>query len=332
MSKIPLDDILESLYKLRKRESDQHRTVLEFLRHGDSSEDIGSELSHQKISVRNYQKLKNHGEEKYRSQTSITKLWCQAWAHWARSSDKGSEVIVWRWRRKRYLLPVERKRPVFARRPLQFPTRNPESCAKNREHCRHTFCANRITRSKCVEEEVSEAKVTWINSRRPCRFYSKGTCTRTSCDYWYPPECHFYQNETGCTAGDKCLFPHCKVDEQPKKKPPKKSYFPKRESDDKNAVAIAKSVSQLGCVSQDSEALVSRGIPMQNVLEPMQRVRFTKSTLRQASIREKKGPLHGKNKCQTSSSAKSQRFEIWAQVPWRDWTTAMCPKQGLQSC
>ena len=61
----------------------------------------------------------------------------------------------------------------------------------------------------------------------------------------------------------------------------KKSNIPKRrESDDKNAVAIAKSVSQLGCVSQDSDALVSqgrksRGNPMQKVLNAIQRVRFT---------------------------------------------------------
>ena len=54
-------------------------------------------------------------------------------------------------------------------------------------------------------------------------------------------------------------FPHYKVDEQPQKKP-KKSYFPKRrESDDKIAVANVKSVSQLGCVVQDSAALVSEG-------------------------------------------------------------------------
>ena len=32
-----------------------------------------------------------------------------------------------------------------------------------------------------------------------------------------------------------------------------------RESDDKNAVAIVTSVSQLGCVSQDLDALVSQG-------------------------------------------------------------------------
>ena len=67
----------------------------------------------------------------------------------------------------------------------------------------------------------------------------------------------------------------------------------------KNAVAIVKSVSQLGCVSQYSDALVSqgrksRGSPMQKVLEPIQSVRFTESTLRQASIPEKKGPSLGK--------------------------------------
>ena len=56
---------------------------------------------------------------------------------------------------------------------------------------------------------------------------------------------------------------------------------------------------QLGCVLQDSDELVSqgrksRGNTMQKVLEPIQRVRFTKCTLRQASNQEKKGPSLGK--------------------------------------
>ena len=46
--KKPSDDILEGLYKLRIRESDQLKTVLEL---------YGMEL-HQKISVPNYQTLK----------------------------------------------------------------------------------------------------------------------------------------------------------------------------------------------------------------------------------------------------------------------------------
>ena len=64
MSIIPSDDILESLYILRVRESDQLKNLLE----------LHAMEIHQKISVPNYQKLKTHGEEDYRSETSITKL------------------------------------------------------------------------------------------------------------------------------------------------------------------------------------------------------------------------------------------------------------------
>ena len=113
--------------------------------------------------------------------------------------------------------------------------------------------------------------------RQPCRYYLKGTCTRTPCEYWHPPECPFYDTKTGGKSGDTYLFPHFKVDEQPHKRP-KKGYFPKRrESEDKGAVAIAKSVSQLGCVSQDSDALASQGTkefrrnPMHKVLNAIQR-------------------------------------------------------------
>ena len=48
------------------------------------------------------------------------------------------------------------------------------------------------------------------------------------------PRCQLLKNETGCKAGDKCLFPHSKVDEQPDKKAEKEQLFNKgRESDDK---------------------------------------------------------------------------------------------------
>ena len=149
----------------------------------------------------------------------------------------------------------------------------------------------------------------------------RGTCTRTSCEYWHPPECQFYKIETGCKAGDKCLFPQYKVDEQPNKKP-KKSDFPKRrESDDKNAVAIVKSVPQLGCVSQDSDALVSQGrksrrSPMQKVLEPIQRVRFTKSTPRFKRV-SGKGKDHRLEKIQVKNphqrSPYAMKFEDQSQ-------------------
>ena len=131
---------------------------------------------------------------------------------------------------------------MIARRPLQFPQR------KNPEHTAATPSEPTTARGRSVSRKRSiRGKCNHGSSlRQPCRCSVRGTCMRTLCEYWHPPECQFFQSETGRKGGDKCLFPHYNVDEQPNKKP-KKSYFPKRrESDDKNAVAIVKSVSQLG--------------------------------------------------------------------------------------
>ena len=98
-------------WKVCSRESAQLKTVLEL---------YDMEI-HQKISMPKISKIEDNGEEQYRSETSITKFWRQTRENWNRSSGQESNGTNWRWRRKRYLLPVERKRPVFERRPMQFP-------------------------------------------------------------------------------------------------------------------------------------------------------------------------------------------------------------------
>ena len=67
---------------------------------------------------------------------------------------------------------------------------------------------------------------------------------------------------------------------------------------DKSAVAIVKDVRQLGCVSQDVEPPESSAILRKGtkVSGPIRRVRFTRAALRQANIRENKGPSLGKMK------------------------------------
>ena len=32
-------------------------------------------------------------------------------------------------------------------------------------------------------------------ARQLCRDYIKGKCTRPSCDFWHPPECHFFKKQ-----------------------------------------------------------------------------------------------------------------------------------------
>ena len=110
-------------------------------------------------------------------------------------------------------------------------------------------------------------------------------------------ECQFYKSESGCKLGKECSFPHWKVEEQTNQRPKK--------GGDQRAVAFVTDVRQLGCVSQDVEPPESVTISRTGtkVLGRIRRVRFTRAALRQANIRENKGPS-------LTSSVKSLRFEI----------------------
>ena len=33
--------------------------------------------------------------------------------------------------------------------------------------------------------------------RQPCKNFLKGICTESPCDYWHPPECQFYESDSG---------------------------------------------------------------------------------------------------------------------------------------
>ena len=177
---------------------------------------------------------------------------------------------------------------------------------------------------RCHELEVSRGK-RGIRGRskhgdilrQPCRYYLKGTCTRSPCEYWHPPSVNSTKTETVCKARDKCLFPHHKVDEQPNKKPKKGNYaHRRRESDDKNAVAIVKIVPKLGCVSQDSDALVSQrgkqsqGNPMQEVLGSIRKIKIHSVYATSNKYPGKQRTIARKNTSQNFSSATSQRYEI----------------------
>ena len=108
----------------------------------------------------------------------------------------------------------------------------------------------------CRGREVSEAKVTVgpvFDNRADiiCKVLARTGLVNIG----IRPSANSIKNETGCKAGDKCVFPRYKVDERLHKKQIKSNISRRRESDDKNAVAVVKSVSQMGCVSQ----LVSQG-------------------------------------------------------------------------
>ena len=210
MLKFQSDDVRESLYWLRIRESDQLKTVFGIVRHGDSSQDIDAQLS----------EIENDGEEKCKSETSIANFWRLARENRDRSSGQESRGNEWRW-------------PVFEGRQMQFPARV-TSVYENRHRNPPQLLSYQWHEVKvCREKGVSEAKVilAWFFDNRADTIWK----VLVPCEYWHPPECQFYSFQSGCKAGDKCPFPHYKIDEQPKKRP-KRATIPTQEEKAKTKV------------------------------------------------------------------------------------------------
>ena len=102
VKKIPSDDILESLYKLRIRESAQLKTVL----------DLYDMDIHQKISMPNNQTLKTMVERRKHQKLRLRNFD-------ARQGRIETGAVI-KNRKGLSGVPVERKRPVFEGRPVQF--------------------------------------------------------------------------------------------------------------------------------------------------------------------------------------------------------------------
>ena len=146
----------------------------------------------------NYQKIEDHGEEEYRSETSITKLWRQTPENRNRSSGQESTGIVRRWRRKRYLLAVERNGQCSKGDQCSFRQERNDRAQKP-ETKATTPSEPSMTRGRSVSRKrsVRGRSQTEKFNRPPCKYFLKGTCTESPCEYWHPPACQFYKTRNG---------------------------------------------------------------------------------------------------------------------------------------
>ena len=174
MSKIPSDDILESLYKLRIRESAQLRTVLEL---------YDMEI-HQKISVPNHQKLKTTVrrsiDQKFRLRnfdagSGRIESGAVIKSRKGLIGVEGGKGICYQWKEKGQCSHGDR---CSFRHETQDRARKPE-------HTAATPSEPTVSRGRCVSSKRSIRGKGNHGSilRQPYRYYLKGTCTRTSCEY-----------------------------------------------------------------------------------------------------------------------------------------------------
>ena len=121
-------------------------------------------------------------------------------------------------------------------------------------------------------------------ARLPCNHYLKGTCTNPFWDKWHPPECLFNKSENGCWFGKSAHTHTARLMNSPAKGLTRMVT---------KVVAMLKITRQLGCVCQDMEPPKSSSIlrKSSNILNPIRCVRFTKTVLRHADIRDQNPSL-----------------------------------------
>ena len=222
MTKIPPDNILEGLYKLRIRESEKLKTVLELYDLEILQKKLGPDYHRLKAMVKrsieqdirnknfgarngNYEKnavVKNQGT-KQRVQRILGDCW-----QWETNGQcvKGDNCSF--------------RHDINKRGKITQSNPSPNSFMQQNER--------KSSRTRSPRGKSPSGRM----SRWPCKDYLKGTCNNSICERWHPPESLFFKTKSGCHFGEKCSYVHRHVDEQPTRR--------SKKNDDKSAVAMLK--------------------------------------------------------------------------------------------
>ena len=184
MTQIPSDDNLESLYKLRIRESEKLKTVLEL---------YNMEI-HQKKAEPDYHRLKTMVKRSIEQNLRMKNFE-------ARNGNFETSTVFKNQRTK------QRVQRILGD-CWQWGTNG--QCSKGNN------CSFRHDKDKRAKSTQEVQVVKWLDCR--ARITSKGICTTPFCEKWHPPKCLFYKSEKRCKLENKCSHAHRQVDEQFSKK------------------------------------------------------------------------------------------------------------------
>ena len=229
MTKIPPDDILKGLHKIRKRESDKLKTVLEL---------YDLEI-HQKKAGPDYHRLKTMVKRSIEQDIRNRNFGARNgnFEKNAVVKNQGTKQRVqrilgdcWQWESKEQCIKGDNcsfRHDMNKRAKSTQPNPSPSSFMQQNER---KASRTPSPRSKSPSDRMS---------RLPCKDYLKGSCTTPFCEKCHPPECLFYKSKS-CRFWEKCSYAHRQVDEQPSER--------SKMNGDKSAVAMLKVTRQLGCV------------------------------------------------------------------------------------
>ena len=328
MTKIPSDDILEGLYKLRIRESEKLKNVMELYDLETHEKKLGPDYHRLKTMVKrsieqeirnknfgarngNYERnavVKNQGT-KQREQRTLGDFW--QWKANGQCSE-GDNCSF--------------RHDINKRAKTTQPNPSPSSSTRQNE--------GNASRIRSPRGRSPSGRM----FRLPCQDYLKGTCTNSFCEKWHPPVSLFFKSENGCRFGEKCSYAHRQVEERPGKR--------SKKNGDRSAVALLKrneqpqrtgrpvvydhssNTRQLGCVFQDLEPPKSSSFlrKSSNIRKPIRCVQFTKAVVRHADIRDQNpslrmicpGDPHQRNPNPPKFEDRSQKETKWQEQGARE--------------
>ena len=188
MTKIPSDDILEGLYKLRIRESEKLKTVLELYNMEIHQKKAGPDYHRLKTMVRRSfeQNLRNKNFEA-RNGNSETNAVVKNQG--TKQREQRTLGDCWQWKANGQCSKGDNCsfRHDINKRAKTTPS-NPSPSSSTRQNERNAS-RNRSPRDKSPSGRMF---------RSPCKDYLTGTRTTPFCEKWHPPECLFYKSENGC--------------------------------------------------------------------------------------------------------------------------------------
>ena len=205
MTQTPSDDILEGLYKLRIRESEKLKTVLDLynmkIHHKKAGPDYHRLKTMVKRSIEQNLRIKNFEARNGNYETNAVVKNQGTKQHEQRILED-----YWQWKANGQCSKGDNCNFRHDTNKRAKPTQpNPSPRFSTRHNVRN---ASR-TRSPRGKSRMF---------RLPCKDYLEGTCTNSFCEKWHPPECLFYKSENGCRFGEMCSYAHRQVDEQPSKR------------------------------------------------------------------------------------------------------------------
>ena len=216
MTKIPHDDILEGLYKLRIRESEKLKTVLELYDLETHQKNLGPDYHRLKTMV------KRSIEQEVRNKNFGSRIGnCEKNAVVKKIREQRILGDCWQLETNGQCVKGNNCsfRHDINKRGKSSPSNpSPNSVMQQNEP--------KPSRTRSPRGKSPSGRM----SRWPCKDYVRGTCNNSFCEKWQPPERLYYRAKSGCRFGEKCSFAHRQVDEQPTKR--------SKTNDDKSAVAF----------------------------------------------------------------------------------------------